>query len=114
MPEHHLSELLRIQDEHGARPGGTELPALYESPGWLAMRDDHLSTSRVPARRAQYVGFGPTGAQCIGVAYLLISDRLDLYLSAPRPIATDLGRFAEELREAVREMQNLLQSGEPG
>lgn len=112
-PEHHLSELQRIQEHHGTRLGVADLPSIYISPGWLTMREDRLSTSRVPAVHAPYVGFGPTGARCIGVAYRLLTDRLDLYLTAPRTIAADLHRFAYRLREAVHELQGLLRAGRP-
>jgi carnitine O-acetyltransferase len=107
-PEHHLTQMKRIQLWRGEQLGVTEPPALYESPGWLTMRDDYLSTSAVPVVEALCMGFGPTGAQCIGVPYRLLPDRLDIYLSTPLPVAKDMLSFAEKLPEALRELRDLL------
>jgi carnitine O-acetyltransferase len=112
-PEHHLDELQLLQKRRGNELGVTEPPTLYQSPGWLKMRDDYLSTSAVPTMEARHIGFGPTGAQCIGIAYRLLANRLDLYLSAPRPIAEDLTRFVDKLPAAMRELEDLLDGERP-
>jgi carnitine O-acetyltransferase len=107
-PEQHLWELLRIAIKHGEELGvPTDLP-LYQTPGWLIMRDDYLSTSSAPSTSIQYFGFGSTSDRCIGVAYVLLPDRFNLYLSTPRPVAEQMCVFAERLREAVRELDDLL------
>ncbi len=107
-PEQHLWELQRIhQREYEDRTRPAPL-ALFESPGWLKMRDDYLSTSSVSCRNIEYFGFGPTNARCIGVAYLLLSDRLNVHLSAPRPVRDEMIRFAFELQVAVDQLQALL------
>ncbi|MFD2416367.1 choline/carnitine O-acyltransferase [Amycolatopsis pigmentata] len=103
-PEQHLWELQLIQK----RRGSTEEPALYSSPGWTIMRDDYLSTSSAPSQNIQYFGFGSTSPQCIGVAYVLLPDRWNIYLSTPRHVAGEMVRFAEELTRAVGELQDLL------
>jgi carnitine O-acetyltransferase len=72
------------------------------------MRDDYLSTSSAPSHNIQYFGFGSTSAQCIGVAYVLLPDRWNIYLSTPRQVAGDMFRFAGELTRAVKELQDLL------
>jgi carnitine O-acetyltransferase len=107
-PEQHLWELQLIQRRRGEELGVREPLALYESPGWLKLRDDYLSTSSTPSANVRYGGFGPTGSRCIGIAYMLLPDRFGLHLSAPRPVADEMHRFAEELRVAVRELQDLL------
>ncbi|MEO3824845.1 choline/carnitine O-acyltransferase [Actinomadura sp. B10D3] len=107
-PEQHLWELQLIQKRRGAELGVTEPPALFDSPGWLTMRDDYLSTSSAPSVNIQYFGFGSTSEQCIGVAYVLLPDRFNVYLSTPRPVAAAMGVFAERLREAVAELRELL------
>jgi carnitine O-acetyltransferase len=107
-PEQHLWELQLIQRRQGEELGVTEPPALYQTPGWLVMRDDYLSTSSAPSVNIQYFGFGMTSSKCIGVAYVLLPDRFNLYLSTPRPVAEQMYRFADKLREAVRELQDLL------
>lgn len=103
-PEQHLWELQLLQQRTG---GGIPL-ALYESPGWVRMRQDYLSTSAVPSPHVRFWGFGSTGATCIGIGYALLPDRFDLFLSAPRDLAAQLSGFAEELPRAVDELQDLL------
>lgn len=103
-PEQHLWELQLIAQ----RRGDTETPALYTSPGWLKMRADYLSTSSAPSVNIQYFGFGSTSPQCIGVAYVLLPDRWNIYLSTPKHVSAEMYRFADELARAVRELQELL------
>ncbi len=106
-PEQHLWELQLI----AKRRGDTETPALYSSPGWLKMRDDYLSTSSAPSVNIQYFGFGSTSPQCIGIAYVLLPDRWNLYLSTPKHVSAEMFRFADELAKAVSELQELLAGG---
>ncbi|MBE1530903.1 choline/carnitine O-acyltransferase [Actinomadura algeriensis] len=104
-PEQHLWELQLI----AKRRGDTEPLPLFDSPGWTVMRDDYLSTSSAPSTNIRYFGFGSTSEQCIGVAYVLLPDRFNLYLSTPRPVADAMHAFADRLREAVRELAELLE-----
>ncbi|WP_141577871.1 choline/carnitine O-acyltransferase [Actinomadura sp. WMMA1423] len=107
-PEQHLWELQLIRKRRGAELGVTEPLPLFDSPGWLVMRDDYLSTSSAPSVNIRYFGFGSTSEQCIGVAYVLLPDRFNLYLSTPRPVEDAMREFAVRLREAVRELRELL------
>ncbi|MFD9500793.1 choline/carnitine O-acyltransferase [Streptomyces sp. NPDC060035] len=107
-PEQHLWELELIQRRRGEELGVTEQPALYRSPGWLTMRDDYLSTSSAPSENIQYFGFGSTSSKCIGIAYVLLPDRFNLYLSTPLPVAAQMHAFADRLGEAVAELRELL------
>lgn len=113
-PEQHLWELQLIQKRRGEELGVTEPPALYETPGWLKMRDDYLSTSSAPSTNIKYFGFGSTSSRCIGVGYVLLPDRFNLYLSTPLPVAGEMFLFAAKLREAVGELQDLLCTEKPG
>ncbi len=110
-PEQHLWELQRIQTRRGEALGVTDPLALYETPGWLEMRDDYLSTSSTPSPSVEFGGFGPTSSRCIGIAYMLLPDRFNLHLSTPRPVKDEMHLFIDELRKAIRELQDLL-SGE--
>lgn len=110
-PEQHLWELQLIARRRGAELGVTEPLALYESPGWLTMRDDYLSTSSAPSTNIEYFGFGSTSSHCIGVAYVLLPDRLNLYLSTPRQVADQMATFTGELRRAIGELVDLLAAG---
>ncbi len=112
-PEQHLWELLMIQQRAGAELGATEPMALYESPGWLVMRDDYLSTSSAPSVNIQYFGFGSTSPTCIGIAYVLLPDSLNVYLSTPQAVAAEMHRFADELARAITELEALLASQQP-
>ncbi len=87
-----------------------EAPALFATPGWLVMRDDYLSTSSAPSVNIEFFGFGSTSSHCIGVAYLLLPDRFNLYLSTPRSVSADMYGFADQLRIAVQELQDLLET----
>jgi carnitine O-acetyltransferase len=107
-PEQHLWELQLIQKRRGAELGVTEPLPLFDAPGWVVMRDDYLSTSSAPSVNIRYFGFGSTSEQCIGVAYVLLPDRFNLYLSTPRPVADAMREFADRLRAAVRELRDLL------
>lgn len=111
-PEQHLWELQLIQRRRGEELGVTEVPSLYSSPGWLIMRDDYLSTSSAPSVNIEYFGFGSTSSQCIGVAYVLLPDHFNLYLSTPGAVADQMATFIEELRTAITELSELLASGE--
>jgi carnitine O-acetyltransferase len=107
-PEQHLWELQLIQRRRGDSLGVTEEPALFRSPGWLIMRDDYLSTSSAPSTSIQYFGFGSTSSHCIGVAYVLLPQRFNLYLSTPRAVADQMFAYAGHLRDAVRDLTALL------
>ena len=102
-PEQHLWELQMIQNRRGGEP-----LALYATPGWLIMRDDYLSTSSVPSKNVQFCGFGSTSSRCIGIGYVLLPDRFNLYLSTPLPVADRMFVFADKLRDAVHELDRLL------
>jgi carnitine O-acetyltransferase len=75
------------------------------------MRDDFLSTSSAPSRHIRYFGFGSTSDHCIGVGYVLLPDRLNLYLSTPRAVGEHMERFAAELATALDELVALLAAG---
>jgi carnitine O-acetyltransferase len=107
-PEQHLWELQLLGERRGAELGVTGPHPLYSSPGWLVMRDDYLSTSSAPSANIRYFGFGSTSSRCIGIAYVLLPDRFHLYLSTPRAVAEPMYVFADRLREAVYELQELL------
>ncbi|MFQ6392708.1 choline/carnitine O-acyltransferase [Nocardia sp. KC 131] len=107
-PEQHLWELEWIQRRRGVELGVEAPIALYESPGWTIMRDDYLSTSSAPSVNIRYFGFGSTSPKCIGIAYVLLPDRWNLYLATPRSVASEMHAFADHLRTAVADLEALL------
>nr|WP_246461945.1 choline/carnitine O-acyltransferase [Nocardia transvalensis] len=111
-PEQHLWELQLIQRRRGEQLGATEPMPFYDSPGWTVTRDDYLSTSSAPSANIEYFGFGCTSQKCIGVAYVLLPDRWNIYLATPTSAASQMHDFAEQLRRAVREIEELLTPAE--
>lgn len=107
-PEQHLWELEWIQRRRGAELGVTDPIPLYSSPGWTVLRDDYLSTSSAPSVNISYFGFGSTSPKCIGIAYVLLPDRWNLYLATPAAVADEMHAFAGHLRTAVAELEALL------
>ncbi|WP_280357031.1 choline/carnitine O-acyltransferase [Nocardia otitidiscaviarum] len=107
-PEQHLWELQLIQRRRGEQLGATDPMPFYDSPGWRITRDDYLSTSSAPSVNIQYFGFGSTSPTCIGVAYVMLPDRWNLYLATPKSVAAQMHTFASNLRAAVTELTELL------
>ncbi|MFI5775661.1 choline/carnitine O-acyltransferase [Nocardia sp. NPDC051570] len=111
-PEQHLWELQLIQRRRGDRLGATDPMPFYDSPGWRITRDDYLSTSSAPSVNIRYFGFGCTSRKCIGIAYVLLPDRWNIYLATPTEVAAQMHEFADQLRIAVRELEELLTNAE--
>lgn len=107
-PEQHLWELQLLQKRRGQELNATEPMSLYDSPGWTIMRDDYLSTSSAPSVNVQYFGFGSTSTHCIGIGYVMLPDHWNIYMSTAREVAGDMHEFAENLRQAVRDLAELL------
>jgi len=125
-PEQHLWELLNIYNRNpelftggvlGKILGGklsktecSEALKLFESPGWIKMRQDSLSTSSAPSPTILYFGFGSTGPGCIGVGYLVRNDVINCYLSTAQGEEQALENFIKHYDLALTELSNLLQS----
>ncbi|NNH69398.1 choline/carnitine O-acyltransferase [Nocardia uniformis] len=109
-PEQHLWELQLIQRRRGEQLGATEPMPFYDSPGWRISRDDYLSTSSAPSVNIRYFGFGSTSPKCIGIAYVMLPDRWNLYLATPKSVAAQMHTFADNLQAAVDELAELLAS----
>jgi carnitine O-acetyltransferase len=108
-PEQHLWELMLIQQRRGKADVSGEL-AVFTSPGWLKMRHDYLSTSSLMSDVVTFFGFGSTSIDCIGVGYAVRSDGFYAYLCTGKAGAIYLARFAANLRDAMLELEELLQS----
>jgi carnitine O-acetyltransferase len=57
-----------------------------------------------------FFGFGSTSIDCIGVGYAVRSDGFYAYLSTGQSGAIYLSKFATNLRDAMIELGDLLQS----
>ena len=62
----------------------------------------------VPSPAVRYFGFGSTSPTCIGIGYVLMDTRFVIYLSTPRAVGDQMRVFADRLREAIAELQDLL------
>jgi carnitine O-acetyltransferase len=109
-PEQHLWELMLIQRRRGRALAVTEDLTLFASPGWLKMRHDYLSTSSLMSDVVTYFGFGSTSTDCIGVGYAVRGDSFHAYLCTGKSSATYLADFAANLRRAMLDIGDLLQS----
>lgn len=125
-PEQHLWELLNIYNRNpelfsggvlakilGGKLSKSQCEAalkLFESPGWIKMRQDSLSTSSAPSPTILYFGFGSTGPGCIGVGYLVRNDVINCYLSTAQGEEQALENFIKHFELALTELSNLLQS----
>jgi carnitine O-acetyltransferase len=109
-PEQHLWELMLIQKRSGKALDVTEELTVFTSPGWLKMRHDYLSTSSLMSDLVTFFGFGSTSVDCIGVGYAVRSDGFYAYLSTGKSGAIYLAKFAANLRDAMLELRDLLQS----
>jgi len=109
-PEQHLWELMLIQKRRGKALDVTEDLTLFASPGWLKMRHDYLSTSSLMSDFVTYFGFGSTSTDCIGVGYAVRSDSFHAYLCTGKSSAVYLADFAANLRGAMLDIGDLLQS----
>ncbi|GJM03671.1 MAG: carnitine O-acetyltransferase [Rhodomicrobium sp.] len=123
-PEQHLWELLNIYNRNpekfraglmgklmGKGLSQSEIDKalkLYESPGWIKMRSDALSTSSAPSPTIIYFGFGSTGPGCIGVGYLVRADEMNCYLSTAQGEEQAVASFMENWRSALKELSELL------
>ncbi len=108
-PEQHLWQLQLIAQDRGKELGAGDHLRLFESPGWLKMRNDYLSTSSAPSDNITVFGFGATSEQCIGTAYLVRNKSIKAYLSTPAAVAHHMHTFADNLYVAIQEMATLLQ-----
>jgi carnitine O-acetyltransferase len=110
-PEQHLWALQFVARKRGAELGVGDDPEFFASPGWLKMRDDYLSTSSAPSPNIEHFGFGSTSEVCIGIAYALLADRVNVHLNAPRPVSPEMSAFAEQLTDVLGELDGLLADG---
>ncbi|GAA3937478.1 choline/carnitine O-acyltransferase [Microbacterium soli] len=104
-PEQHLWQIAMLIEASGA-----QVPSLFTSPGWRAMRDERMSTSAVQADGVRVFGFGATGADCIGVAYSCRPDDISVHLHAATEAAGEIDRFAEGVMESFRRIGVLLET----
>jgi len=108
-PEQHLWQLLLLAEGQTEELNiSSKDLALFESPGWLKMRDDYLSTSSVPSDHVLMFGFGSTSEKCIGNSYLPRHDAIYGFLSTPSSVAEQMHKYSQHLRATLIELAGLL------
>ena len=128
-PEQHLWELQNIYNRNPEKfissglvsklfGGGfsqkacAEALKFYESPGWVKLRSDSLSTSSAPSPTILYFGFGSTGPGCIGIGYLVRKDVINCYMSTAQGEEEALEQFIVNYDKVLRELSDLLQTNQ--
>lgn len=107
-PEQHLWQLQLMANEQSDEVGLDPSIDLFESPGWLKMRDDYLSTSSAPSKNISLFGFGATSETCIGIGYVVWPESISAYLSTPRSVEPAVHEFSRQLQHALVELEALL------
>lgn len=109
-PEQHLWELQRIARQQGRKMGIYEVPELFGSPGWEAMRADRLSIMGTASSHVRYLGTGPAEGPGIGASHVVSPHDVSLHLSAQSDVEADvdLDKFRDELARALTELRDLL------
>lgn len=112
-PEQHLWQMQMIAKQRGHELGIEEPLDLFDSPGWVKMRSDYLSTSSAPSHNCLAFGFGATSEQCIGIGYIVWSDHISAFLSTLKTGEPAMHTFARHLGGALRDIATLLEKGSP-
>jgi len=103
-----FSSQIRAQQPYQSVAHPVHLPfAFYDSPGWVELRDDLLSTSSAASVNIFHFDFDSTAPRCIGVGYVLKGDRINAFLCTPTSQIKNRDRSAKELAEAVIVMEAL-------
>ncbi len=84
------------------------MPAVFSSPGYLAITTNTFSTSTSSAFGMRYAGYGPSVTNGFAVRYLIFKDRLHFVLSAQLHRKNDLLRLKGSLVESLDEMARLM------
>lgn len=107
-PEQYLWQLQLIASEQGDELSVESSIDFFESPGWLKMRDDYLSTSSAPSKNISLFGFGATSEKCIGIGYVVWPESISAYLSTPRSVEPAMHEFSRQLQHALLDLEVLL------
>jgi len=92
----------------GQEIGVEETPALFSSPGYLALSRNLLSTSSGPTECFRIYGFGPVDDEGFGVRYLMFPDKLVFTMTSRTVMEHRLLAFRERLSENLEKIAALL------
>jgi len=106
--DRHLIGLLSIWQRKAKQLGIEAQPEIFSSPGWIKMRRDILSTSRLVSEEIEHFGFGPTTPDCTGIGYTVYGGNCMFVLSAWQNRRDELESFARNLKQALLDMAELM------
>lgn len=106
--DRHLFGLKKMMELFGQEIGVEETPALFSSPGYLALSRNLLSTSSGPTECFRIYGFGPVDDEGFGVRYLMFPDKLVFTMTSRTVMEHRLLAFRERLSENLEKMAALL------
>lgn len=105
--ERHLYGLKQIQRRFGKELGVTELPALFNDPGYRTLRHDFLSTSNMSSPLVHSCAFGPVVKDGYGIFYLLLADRIGINLSSYSSNSASAKELVQQLVKALKELRDI-------
>ena len=107
--ERHLFGLLNIYKRKGEELDILQAPEIFNSPGWLALRHDTLSTSNGSSDALDMFCFGPVVNDGFGIAYLIQNERIVFVVTSRTAMTEKLEKFVGYVEEALLKMTELLE-----
>lgn len=105
--ERHLFGLEQIYLQHGKELGMTKLPAIFEDTGYLALREDFLSTSGMAYDNVRARIFGPVVTGGFGVAYILLKASISINISCRTTEKEQAAELTQNLLVALKELKEI-------
>lgn len=105
--ERHLFGLEQVYLQHGKELGMTKLPAIFEDTGYLALREDFLSTSGMAYDNVRARIFGPVVTGGFGVAYILLKASISINISCRTTEKEQAAELTQNLLVALKELKEI-------
>lgn len=105
--ERHLFGLEQVYLQHGEGLGMSELPAIFEDAGYLALREDFLSTSGMAYDNVRARIFGPVVAGGFGIAYILLKASISINISCRTTEKEQAAELTKNILAALKELKEI-------
>lgn len=105
--ERHLFGLEQVYLQYGESLGMSQLPALFADAGYLALREDFLSTSGMAYDNVRARIFGPVVENGFGVAYILLNDSISINTSCRITEEERAMMLTEHLLDALKTLKEV-------
>ena len=106
-PEGHLALLRQVWLKYGPSMGIDDEPELYQSPAWLKMTKNYLSSSTTSGEGLALAGYGPVEQGGLSARYLSRPDRLVFHIGSWSCDGDLAERFTQALDKALRDMEDI-------